>query len=82
MSEIFGIIMWKGKSGRLTTSRKAGYTPAFYGCYVSLQSSIVWFQKISIPPLHKGRREVNLPNIPVGGGVHHREIFPEDSRDA
>ena len=27
---------------------------------------------------------VNLPNFPVGrgGGGHHREIFPEGSRDA
>ena len=50
------------------------------------------FQKISIPPPPQrkgsdfpGGRGVNLPNFPVGrwgGGGHHREIFPEGSRDA
>ena len=25
---------------------------------------------------------VNVPNFPVGRGGHHREIFPEGSRDA
>ena len=53
----------------------------------------VWFEKISIsPPPHgrdrifQGEGGVNLPNFPVGsgggGGGHHREIFPEGSRDA
>ena len=42
----------------------------------------------SPPPQRKGSdfpggRGVNLPNFPVGrGGGHHREIFPEGSRDA
>ena len=42
------------------------------------------------PPRPHGRDRifrgwgVNLPNFPVGrgGGGHHREIFPEGSRDA
>ena len=48
----------------------------------------MWFQKISIPhPPQKGSDfsgggGVNLPNFPVGTGGHHREIFPEGSRDA
>ena len=29
-----------------------------------------------------GGRGVNVPNVPVGRGGHHREIFPEGSRDA
>ena len=29
-----------------------------------------------------GGRGVNLPNFQGGRGVHHREIFPEGSRDA
>ena len=44
------------------------------------------------PPSHgrdrifQGEGGVNLPNFPVGsgeggGGGHHREIFPEGSRD-
>ena len=47
----------------------------------------VWFQKISIPPPRKGSDflgggGVILPNFPVGRGVHHREIFPQGSREA
>ena len=46
-------------------------------------------ENIHIPPhgrdriFQGGRGGVNLPNIPVGrGGGHHREIFPDGSRDA
>ena len=59
-------------------------------CMYSYLLSIVWFQKISIPPpLPHGRDRIfqrgggiNLPNFPVGRGGHHKEIFPEGSRDA
>ena len=53
------------------------------------KNTIVWFQKISIPPPPQGRDRifqggggVNLPNFPKGEAGHHREIFPEGSRDA
>ena len=46
-------------------------------------------RKYPYPPPHgrdrifQGEGGVNLPNFPVGsGGGHHREIFPEGSRDA
>ena len=44
-------------------------------------------ENIHTPPtegigLSRGEGGVNLPNFPVGRGGHHREIFPEGSRDA
>ena len=52
-----------------------------------VRAATLWFQKISIPPPQKGSDfpggwGVNLPNFPVGRGVHHREVFPEGCWDA
>ena len=58
-----------------------------FSAYVTKQNDIVWFQKISIPPppegigFSRGEGGVNLPNFQWGQGSHHREIFPEGSRD-
>ena len=82
------------KFTELLWRRKAGVPPwgnnmASGNQQTNIQD-IVWFQKISIPPPppkasdFPGGRGVNLPNFPVGRGGegHHREIFPESSRDA
>ena len=58
-----------------------------------LNSKCVVPENIHYPPpplrphgrdrIFQGGWGVNLPNFPVGrGGGHHREIFPEGSRDA
>ena len=54
-----------------------------------LNSKCVVPENILPPPRPHGRDRifqggwgVNLPNFPVGRGGHHREIFPEGSRDA
>ena len=42
-------------------------------------------RKYPYPTLYRRDRiyqgGVNLPNFPVGTGGHHRQIFPEGSRD-
>ena len=55
--------------------------------YVTKQNDIVWFKKISIPPPWKGsdfpggRGGAICLIFQWGQGGHHREIFPEGSRD-
>ena len=56
------------------------YTPNKFVIYLLYGS-----RKYPYHPLQKGsdfQGGVNLPNLPVGRGVHHREIFPEGSCDA
>ena len=58
-------------------------------CFSGENLKCVVPENIHTPPPPHGRDRifqggggVNLPNFPVGRGGHHREIFPEDSRDA
>ena len=69
-----------------TTSFSNADTPSSFG-----RNFNVWFQKISIPPSPPPQKGSGFPEwggggsicliFQWGGGGHHREIFPEGSRD-